>query len=243
MTLQPFTRLPTADPILNDIYDKLAVALSGQSAQSPTVAASTPTAAVAAAPISSTTDLTNVPSLTALPSVNPSSSPYARDGVLVSVSTSPTVPGTLYRYTAKTMAWIAVGSTSGASNTLAYAEITTPVPVTATSAAAANVIVTAPAHTFNGTTSIFIEFFAPEVDPASASVINIDLFEDGVDIGEMARISVSFVPSFCRRKRTPSAGSHIYSIRAWKAGSNGQIAAGAGGASTLVPAYIAVISY
>lgn len=240
-TPQPFTRLPTNDPILNDLYDKVTVALS-QSQASPAAASST-------APSSTTptagTSLTDVPSLTTLPSANPNNSSYARDGVLISISPSPGTPGTLYRYDSKSLKWVQAGNGTGGSGTLEYAEITTGVPVTATTSAGANTVITLPSHTFDGATSIYVEFFSPEVDIGASAALNIELFQDGTSLGFMYRTNVSsFIGCFVRRKLTPAAGAHVYSIRAWRAVANCTIQAGAGsGPGTAMPAYAALIAY
>lgn len=129
---------------------------------------------------------------------------------------------------------------------LTYNEFTSNVTVTATTEAGANTVVTATAFTSDAT-PVIIEFFAPSVllFAGTAGAINCVLFEDGSPIGVLAYAENSAADAFQlpvlgRRRLTPTAASHTYSIRAHRNGGNGTIAAGAGGAGAYVPGYIRI---
>lgn len=125
-------------------------------------------------------------------------------------------------------------------------EITAPVSITATSAATAQTVATASAVTFDGTTTVMVEFFAPSVQPqpTAAAAIVVSLW-DSTDIGQIGQIftpaaSTMTAPMLLRRRLTPSAGSHTYVVKSWVTSGTGTIQAGAAGVATTVPAYIRI---
>jgi hypothetical protein len=136
------------------------------------------------------------------------------------------------------------GTDSGAE--LAYTQFTSNVTVTATSAAAAQTVVTAPAVTFDGATPVIVEFFAPlgSVNVAGGQLI-FDLWDGSTDIGILTGFTAagggSAVPFPAVRKLTPTAGSHTYGIRAWtNAGTTATVLAGVGGVGAYVPGFIRI---
>lgn len=129
-----------------------------------------------------------------------------------------------------------------------YTEFTSAVNLTATSAATADTIVTAGAFAGDGTTSIVVEFFCVSLDTsgsASPNWITVVLYDGGSSIGT---IGIAFIaattavrmPAAFKRKLTPSAASHTYSIRAYVNGGTGSAAAGAGGSGNNVPGFVRV---
>lgn len=134
---------------------------------------------------------------------------------------------------------------SGVGTELAYAQFAAIVPISATTDATADLVVTAPAFTADGTMVVLIQCFAPEYQTGAnvGAQIVVNLYEDGADIG---RLFVSAQGSGLSDtvngwlRRTPAAGSRVYSMRAWRITANGSIEAGAGGAGTRVPGYIRV---
>jgi len=125
-----------------------------------------------------------------------------------------------------------------------YVEFTSPVAVSATTEAGADVIVTAAEITFNGSTAIIVELWAPYIVTGSgtASVL-IDLFDGSTALGITAQLTQSSgrTAGLITVRLTPSAAAHTYSWRAWRADSNGTIQAGAGGAGNYMPGYIRII--
>jgi hypothetical protein len=124
----------------------------------------------------------------------------------------------------------------GAGAELALAQVISPVSVTATTAAAAPAIITAPAVIANGTTRIKVEFFCPAVGGNSiAAVTNSYLFDGAVQMGVLCRSNLAAnmeVPHYGFVYLTPLAGSHTYSVRGVVSGgtSSYQAGNGAGGA-------------
>jgi hypothetical protein len=128
---------------------------------------------------------------------------------------------------------------------LAYAEKTTNTTVTGTSAATGQTIVTAPPITLDGATPIIVEFFTPIVVTPGANVATLFNFFDGAtDLGyatqAMAAGSVVNFPLMARRKLTPSAGDHTYSVRAWVPSGTGTVYGGVGGQGNWFPSYIRI---
>lgn len=127
-------------------------------------------------------------------------------------------------------------------------EFTSPVTISASSEAAATTIVTGSALTFDGATTVDIEFYSDSIQPGSTAtnVINIWLYDGSSSIGVMAQYSnpassTYRAPCFVVRRLTPSIGVHTYSIRGDRSsGSNGTVNAGAGGTGNHMPGYIRV---
>ena len=123
-----------------------------------------------------------------------------------------------------------------------YAQTT----VTATTEAAANVVVTAPALTFDGATPILVTFYSPFVrNPSAGGTTQIVLFDGATPIGIMTQVwnsaAQSDVALHAVRRLTPSAGSHTYSARAFVTGSgSGQIFSNVGGAGLPVPGFLRI---
>lgn len=131
---------------------------------------------------------------------------------------------------------------------LAYAEKTSNTNITATSEAAADTIVTAGAVACDGAMILIIEFGTNAWAQDSTTPVNrLVLFDNGASIGTLFQgvspSTSSGKPGFTvRRRLTPSAGSHTYSVRGWVSSSSTMIVAGdvfSSGRDS--PAYIRVI--
>lgn len=150
------------------------------------------------------------------------------------------------------MALTPASSQTPSAQQLDYAQITANATFTATSDATADAIVTGSAVTYDGATAVVVEFYCQRVDLnsiASGAQCVINLYQDGSDIGRLAQFGPGMGGTSAgagmamsgRRRLTPSAGSHTYSIRAWAtAASTGTLQAGAGGAATSVPAFLRI---
>ncbi len=135
---------------------------------------------------------------------------------------------------------------------MAYAQITSNVTVTATVEIGSDTIVSAPVFTFDGVTPVVVEFYAPQVNPPSTAgaYVVLGLFQDGVAYGQVAVVLASgaagtaiAVPVTTIRKFTPSAGTHVYAIRAFTVGGTGAIIVGGPGGpggGKYMPAFIRV---
>lgn len=143
--------------------------------------------------------------------------------------------------------WTQIGSSIGSQ--LDYAEITANVNVTAVSSATANTIITGNSVSYDGATTMVVQWQCADYQtPASAGAgMVIEVFEDGTSIG---RISSVVGPSATRteigglsqsKPRTPSSGSHTYSIRGWVTTGTGVVGAGTGAAGALQPSYMRII--
>jgi hypothetical protein len=133
---------------------------------------------------------------------------------------------------------------------VSYTEWTSDVAITATTAATANTVVTAPAHSFDGSTLVIIEFYCPKLySPGGATgrATFIELYQDGSDIGQLGANysgadSLNIVPVMVRRRMTPASGSRTYSIRCFVTAGTGHAEAGAGGAGNIMPGYIRILT-
>lgn len=158
--------------------------------------------------------------------------------ILGQLTTLDTAPGQIDYWT---------GTAWAPTRELSYTQITAPVTVAPTAAASAVAVVTGPATTFDGT-PVMVEFFAGLVAPPSVAngQIMFNLWDGAVDLGYFGSVvtpgGALAVPVTIRRRLSPTAGSHTYSVRAWcPTGTNGSVQAGAGGApGTYPPAYLAV---
>lgn len=128
-----------------------------------------------------------------------------------------------------------------------YAQITADASSTATTEATAVAIVTGAAVTYDGTTTVMVEFSCISMAPAAAAAatINIYLYDNGASIGQIGLKTVetagsSHTPVRLARRLTPSAAAHTYSIRASVSTATGTVYAGAGGLAANMPAFLRI---
>jgi len=128
-----------------------------------------------------------------------------------------------------------------------YAQITSPVNVTASVEASGDTVVSGNAVTYDGSTVVMITFYAPAFSPAAgANNLSFLLFDGSSSIGYIGgslgsdASNVMRVPIMLSRRLTPSNASHTYSIRAIVNTGTGVVSAGAGGAGAYQPAYIRI---
>jgi hypothetical protein len=140
------------------------------------------------------------------------------------------------------------GEPGAAAGLLSYTEITAAVAVTATTLPSAQLILASNAIDCDGS-PIEVEFFAPYIAPALAlgAYMHLTLWQDSTDIGiltlyEAQQGSVyAYAPVCVKRRLTPAAGSHTFSIRAVAAGGTpASVGAGVGTAGNYVAAYLKV---
>lgn len=129
-----------------------------------------------------------------------------------------------------------------------YSQFTAAVSITATTEGTSNTVVTANAVTFDGSTTVMIEFYAPHAradTAAAARSLNLYMFEDGSSIGRVAAMLTPAAnsdnkPVHVVLRRTPSNGSHTYSIRGFVNAGTGSVTAGIGGSGQDVPGFIRI---
>ena len=141
-----------------------------------------------------------------------------------------------------------LGSVAGA--VLSHTEITANVPVTSNIGSPTTVIA-APSITFDGG-PVLLEFSAPLVTaPQQLNLaLNIALYEGSTDLGILAGFTNNAAvasyngPVLARRRFTPTAGPHTYTIKAYTPSvspSGSTIFAGPGGAGAYVPATLRIV--
>jgi hypothetical protein len=136
---------------------------------------------------------------------------------------------------------------TGLTDDISYVELTSDVTVNATTAAGANTLVTAAAFTANGTDAYWIEFECAMAQPAqTAGASIIFVIYDGASVIANAQLAivaaysatgVGGAPVSRKRKLTPSAASHTYSVRAYRTTADGTVRAASG---TYMPAHIRI---
>lgn len=146
------------------------------------------------------------------------------------------------------LAWIdPPAGGGGGGGELGYAQITSPVSVTAGTESAGQTIVTAPPLALDGATAILVQFYSAQCSsPASAGHLVLTLWDGGTSlgtIGQIAPVGTAFVaiPVTVVRRLTPSAASHTYAIKAWLSQpGTGSVSAGVGGPGNHPPAFLRI---
>jgi hypothetical protein len=95
--------------------------------------------------------------------------------------------------------------------------------IAATTAAGADTVLSFPPLTFDGVTPIIVEFFVPSVSINTAgSAIYVNLWDGATDLGywgqQLPVNTGQNWPIVLRRRLIPSAGTHTFTIKAWKTG-------------------------
>lgn len=122
-------------------------------------------------------------------------------------------------------------------------DFTGAVSITATAEATANTIVTAPAITFDGSTIVLIDFYAPFAGNGASGQLNVCLFDGSSSIGflgELGGAANLMVPIRLARRLTPAAATKTYSVRAFVSSGTGNVTAGAGGAGNATPGFVRI---
>lgn len=114
--------------------------------------------------------------------------------------------------------------------TLDVVERSTDLSLSATSAATAATYITGNALTFDGSTKVLIEIQVPFTNASAGNQSNINIWEDSTDLGAVC-FCIAGMPARGAVVRTPSAGNHTYTVKAWKTAGSVQLSAGAASAS------------
>jgi hypothetical protein len=131
-----------------------------------------------------------------------------------------------------------------------YVQITAGVTLNATADgnSGGTAVIDGNAVTYDGATRVCIEFFAPRMFNNPATVAHnmyVNVYDGTNDLGRIFQMSGDVVAQsqstggYGCLFLTPTAAAHTYHIRGWKdaAGDSCQVLCGAGGASTLAPAF------
>lgn len=126
-----------------------------------------------------------------------------------------------------------------------YAQFTGDVNISATTSATANTVVTAGAVTYDGSTIIIINFFAPicYFDSTDRRITFV-LYDGSTELGQPGHLwgkgdaADTRHPVNLSVRVTPSAASHTYSIRAYTAAGTQQISGASGASGNAYPGFI-----
>jgi hypothetical protein len=130
-----------------------------------------------------------------------------------------------------------------------YTEKTSSTAISATTEATANTVITSAPLDYDGASPVRLQFYSPEIAAGTSndSHVVIVLYEDGTSVGFMGRFVGSGAGSVADsagatlvRRLTPAAGTHTYSIRAYRVTANGTVLGGAGGAGAYMPATLTI---
>jgi len=139
-----------------------------------------------------------------------------------------------------------VVTASGGLVELGYSQRTTDVAIPVSAAASPTTVISDLTVVCDGS-PVLVEFFSPLARPGTTAgnILGVALYQDGTEIDryfayvETPASGWMWAPLNLRRRLTPTAGSHTFSIRAFSIGNAGSINAGSGGTSWS-PAFLRV---
>jgi hypothetical protein len=133
---------------------------------------------------------------------------------------------------------------AGGGGEMDYAQITTPVTVTAATEAGADTIVTGAAVVYDGSTTVMLTFFCPNAVVLATHNIEILLYDGASDLGVLGIVAAGSVivsgPVTVTRRLTPTAATHTYHVKACVDASAATVNAGAGGIPNYPPAFLRI---
>lgn len=122
-----------------------------------------------------------------------------------------------------------------------YVTRTSNITITATTSATAQAVLTGNAVTYDGVTRVLLEYFVPIVDhPNQAYAV---LYDGSTELGLLEIFNSSAQGhdfGYASILLTPSAGSHTYSVRFYKGGSDPTIYCGNNTAGSYAPGYLRI---
>lgn len=126
-----------------------------------------------------------------------------------------------------------------------YKQITArPADITATTEATAQTMVAGNAVTYDGSTDVLIEFFAPGLDVAASRTVYFCLYDGAASIGNWGYNGFQNTENFrainLALRIRPSAAAHTYTVKAYTTGGASTLFAGAGGVGNDMPAFIRI---
>jgi hypothetical protein len=143
---------------------------------------------------------------------------------------TPKLPNDATKYLDGTGAYTVPAGSGGSGMTeLDYVSALTDVTINGSSGSPTNVI-SSNSVSYNGSTTIIIEFFDATVDSGNGNLV-FDLYDGSTNLGRMGQLLHSggvLIPVHLATRLTPSNASHTYHVKGWVTGSNAT-AYGAGG--------------
>lgn len=130
-----------------------------------------------------------------------------------------------------------------------YAEITSPVTVSANAWGSATTVVSGATVTYDGSTRVCIEVYTPLIAPAADDFVQVGIFDGSTQIGIILESSVVVSgtatgtinhTAMGRRFYTPSNGSHQFIVKAIRGSANGTVYGEAGTTTAREPAYLRI---
>lgn len=130
-----------------------------------------------------------------------------------------------------------------------YAAFTSPVSVTHTTEGTSDTVVAGNSVSYDGSTVVNIEFYTPSiaVQATSQAFVTILLYEDSTLLGIISQArtpaaALNLFPCYAVfPRRTPSAGSHTYTVKATTSSGTSTINAGTGGSGNHTAGFIRVV--
>jgi len=153
----------------------------------------------------------------------------------------------MYVWDSDNAAWNAVGAKAALFD---HTIFTADVPFTATTEATAVNVITGGSLTYDGNTSVLVEFFTPRLESAATSgqsYILVLVRDTTVVVGKWASIlmtnAITVEVHLSYRDVLVPAGAHTYSVKVYSGSANGgSVRAGGGGSNVLSPGFIRVKS-
>jgi hypothetical protein len=128
-----------------------------------------------------------------------------------------------------------------------HTAFTSPVSITATTAATAQTVVSSGAITYEAVPHM-IEFYTPAAQPPSVSGarITFELYDSSTDITSLGYVQVPaaaamLVATTILFRVTPTAASHTYIVKAFTSTGTSTVHAGAGGANVLPAGFVRIV--
>lgn len=123
---------------------------------------------------------------------------------------------------------------------IGYDQVTSPVTVTSTTEASGTTVISCAAHTFDGS-PVIAEFFCPGAG-FNASDTTVSLFEGSTQIARLVygttTTGIVYTAFVGKIRFTPTAGSHTYTVTAFRSSANNSLSCGVSGTGAMPPMYI-----
>jgi hypothetical protein len=137
-----------------------------------------------------------------------------------------------------TAADLGAGLVAGALE-LDYVERTSDLTVSATTVAGANTLITGNSVLYDGSTRICVEVYI--AGSAASQFMDLTIWDGATDLGAIGDTSSAGSTILGRRFLTPSAGSHTFTVKAYRGTGSATVFAGSGGTSgQYLPAYLRI---
>lgn len=124
---------------------------------------------------------------------------------------------------------------------LDYVTVASDITISGTTAAGATTLITGNSVSYDGSTRVEIEVYIPTIANGASGAVHVTLWEDSTDLTILCSVGSGTAMFYPGGKhsifRTPAAGSHTYTLKAYRTVANGAFYAGSG----RLPAYLRII--